>query len=193
MKLFDALVGSALVLGAVGAVRRQLELRRVRGGSQASTTALTRTLPGSTGLLEPLAHWHPAVPKSSVGRVAAAAWSAPLTVIAAALVASGGQRATWDPDLAAFVATDVRGIPALVLRAMGVQANAVGQMIVCTGQTPSHGLLAHEAAHVRQCERLGIGIVPVYLWASARHGYRDNPLERGARERARRALAVRGE
>ncbi|MEX0705789.1 MAG: hypothetical protein WD041_04155, partial [Nitriliruptoraceae bacterium] len=54
----------------------------------------------------------------------------------------------------------------------------------------SASLLAHEAVHVRQFERLGPLMVPVYLWLAARHGYRDHPLERAARLGARRATAT---
>ena len=35
--------------------------------------------------------------------------------------------------------------------------------------------------HVRQAERLGPLLPLLYAWFSARYGYRENPLERGAR------------
>jgi len=191
MRVADALIALTVGVGAISAARQLHEKRQVRTGRRAPTLATTRILPSSTGRLEAVAHWQPGAPRTRLGRVAAAAWAAPLTVLGAGLVAAGGGRAAWNRDLGAYVALGVSGLSGGALRLLGVDANAVGQVIVCRGTRPSRSLLLHEAAHVRQCERLGPAIVPLYLWFGARFGYRDNPLERAARLRARSAGEVR--
>ena len=43
-------------------------------------------------------------------------------------------------------------------------------------------LVRHEAAHWAQYQRMGLlGFYATYLWYTARHGYRNNPLEIEAR------------
>lgn len=47
------------------------------------------------------------------------------------------------------------------------------------------GLLAHEAVHWEQYRRMGaVRFYAAYLWGLVRHGYRDHPMEREARERS---------
>lgn len=191
MKATDALIALTVGVGALSAARQLHEKHQVRRGLRAPTLATTRALPASTGRLDAVARWQPDAPRTRLGRTTAAAWAAPLTVLGAGLVAAGGGRASWDRDLGAYVALGVSGLSGRALRLLGVDANAVGQMIVCRGTRPSRSLLLHEAAHVRQCERLGPAIVPLYLWFGARFGYRDNPLERAARLRARAVGSVR--
>ena len=125
--------------------------------------------------------WHPAPPASRAGRVAAAAWAAPLTTLGALLAGAGGARATWDPARGCWVATGVRGPSRVLLRALGLSANAIGQVVVVVTPRASDRLLDHEVVHVRQAERLGPLLPVLYAWFSARYGYRENPLERGAR------------
>ena len=48
-------------------------------------------------------------------------------------------------------------------------------------------LIAHESCHWRQAERMGAPRWAItYLWYNLRYGYRDNPLEKEAREAGRR-------
>lgn len=173
-------------LGVVGAVRRLLEVRARRKGRLAPAGAATITLArGRIGRVgEAVEHWSPAPPSTRLGRELAAAWAAPLTVVGALLVFSGGGRATWDRERACWVATEIRGPSGRILKAMNFDANTLGQMVIVIGHRPSPRLLDHEAAHARQGERLGPAIIPLYAWFGARHGYRDNPLERAARRTA---------
>ena len=173
---------AAVGLVAAGAGRRLWEVRRTRQGRAAPLGPATRTVAGRQG---PLANridtWHPQPPATTVGRAAAAAWAAPLTVLGGLLAAAGGARATWDPRRGCWVATDVGGPSGILLRALGLSANAIGQVVVVRTRGASSALLDHEVVHVRQAERLGPLLPVVYAWFSARYGYRENPLERGAR------------
>lgn len=191
MRSFDATFAAIVGLGGLAAARQLHERRQVRAGRRAPALATTSVLPASTGRLEPIATWLPNRPRTDLGRMMAAAWAAPLTVVGASLVALAGGRATWEPEYGAYVARGVDGLSARVLGPLAMDANAIGQVIVCRHRSPSQGLLHHEAMHVRQAERLGPAIVPLYVWLGARHGYRDNPLERAARRYARAAVAVR--
>jgi hypothetical protein len=48
-------------------------------------------------------------------------------------------------------------------------------------------LVRHEQCHWRQAERMGVARWAIaYLWYSLRHGYRDNLLEREARDASHR-------
>ena len=174
-------------LAVVGAARRGRELRRVRGRRLAPLSPATHTLPPAMGrTASALSTWTPGRPGTATGRAVTAAWAAPLTVSGALLALAGGARARWDPRRGCWVATGVRGPSARVLRAIGMSANAMGHVVVCTTATPSEALLDHEAVHVRQAERLGPGLVLAYGWFTARYGYRDNPIERAARRGAAR-------
>ena len=178
---------SAAVVGVVatGTARRLLEVRQTRRGDAAPLGPATRTVTGRQGpLASRVDTWTPAPPRSQVGRIAAAAWAAPLTTFGALLAAAGGARATWDARRGCWVATDVRGPSGVLLRALGLTANAIGQVVVVRTGRPSEALLDHEVVHVRQAERLGPLLLPLYAWFSARYGYRENPLERGARHGA---------
>lgn len=191
MKLTDVALGAVVGLGTIAATRQALEQRAVRRGARAPAHAVTHALPATTGPFERLATWTPRLPRTRLGATASAAWAAPLTLLGAMLVAAGRARAVWDPALGAYVARGVGGPSGRLLRMAGVHANALGHMVVCSIDDPSQALLEHEATHVRQTERLGPAIVPLYLWLGARYGYRDNPLERAARRRARQITSVR--
>lgn len=191
MRLGDVVLGAVVGLGTIAAARQALEQRAVRSGARAPAHAMTHALPAATGPFEGLATWTPRPPRTRLGTAASAAWAAPLTLLGAALVAAGRARAVWDPALGAYVARGVGGPSGRLLRMAGVHANALGHMVVCSIAEPSRALLEHEATHVRQTERLGPAIVPLYLWLGARYGYRDNPLERAARRRARQITSVR--
>ncbi len=177
-------------LGVIGALRQRSEARAARSGRRARATAAA-DLPtsGPTGpVAARLSTWVPPRPRTAAGRAAAWAWSGPLTAVGLLVAASSGRRPRWDPVHGCFVAADMRGPSAVLLRAVGADANTIGLVVLSHRPTLSATLLAHEAVHVRQAERLGPLLVPLYAWGSARHGYRDHPLERAARLGARQAI-----
>lgn len=118
-------------------------------------------------------------------------WSAPLTATGVAVALASGARLRWDPSRRCLIARGVRGPSRAALRLVGAGANTIGQVVLCRTTDPSAELLDHEELHVRQAERLGPLLVPIYLWLNAIHGYRDNPLERAARTGARRRAELR--
>ncbi len=169
----------------VGSARRLHELRQTRTGAAAPLGPATRTVPGRQGpLAGRIDHWDPAPPRTRAGRVATAAWAAPLTTVGGLLAGLGGARATWDGDRGCWVATGVRGPSAVLLRALGLSANAIGHIVVVRRTRVSPSLLDHESVHVRQAERLGPLLPLLYAWFTARYGYRENPFERAARSGA---------
>ncbi|MBW3657272.1 MAG: hypothetical protein KY457_01440 [Actinobacteria bacterium] len=181
---------ATLGAGLVGAIRQRREARRIRAGALPRAGAAAVILPSSPegALARRLATWTPAAPTSALGRVAAMAWASPLTAVGLALGATTGGRARWDDEHGCLVIEGARAGSARLLRVVGAGANAMGHVVVSTyGRTPPV-VLAHEAGHVRQAERLGPLLFPVYVWSAARYGYRDNPIERGARLAARRWL-----
>lgn len=174
---------------AAGLARRWREARQARRGG-APDPGPTTTLPVVQGpLATRLSTWVPAPPRTSRGRLAAAAWAAPLTTVGGLVVALGGARATWDPQRRCWVATGVGGPSARLLALMGLHANTIGQVVVVRTERASSALQDHESVHVRQAERLGPALPVLYAVLSARYGYRDNPLERAAR-RGAAALAT---
>lgn len=183
-------VTATLAAGVVGAVRQRAEAGRVRRGAMTRATAATHTLaPASQGVLaRRLATWTPPAPRTLPGRIAAMSWAAPLTAVGLVLASSTGGRPRWVPEHGCLVVEGARGGSARFLVAVGAGANAIGHVVVSTYDELPPLVLAHEAGHVRQAERLGPLLFPVYLWSSARYGYRDNPLEQGARAAARRWL-----
>lgn len=182
-----AATATLVALVAVGTARRLMEVRAVRRGDTAPLGPATRTVTDSGDSLgRVVAAWHPQPPRTTAGRVATAAWAAPLTIVGALLAGAGGARAAWDARRGCWVATGVRGPSALLLRSLGLQANAIGHVVVVITDRPSDRLLDHEAVHVRQFERLGPLLPLLYAWFSARHGYRENPFERAARRGAAR-------
>ena len=177
--------GAAVGIVAAGAARRLVEVRQTRRGGAAPLGPATRTVAPRQGpLAARVDGWDPAPPRSRAGRLAAAAWAAPMTTFGALLAAAGGARATWDARRGCWVATDVGGPSGMLLRALGLTANAIGQVVVVRTGRASDALLDDEVVHVRQAERLGPLLLPLYAWFSARYGYRENPLERGARRGA---------
>lgn len=185
MNRSSLVTGAAVGVVVAGAARRLLEVRQTRQGDAAPLGPATRTVAPRQGpLAARIDAWDPAPPRSRAGRLAAAAWAAPMTTFGALLAAAGGARATWDPRRGCWVATDVGGPSGILLRALGLTANAIGQVVVVRTGRASDALLAHEVVHVRQAERLGPLLLPLYAWFSARYGYRENPLERGARRGA---------
>lgn len=184
---------ATLGAGIVGAARQRREARRIRAGELARGGAAAVIHPSSAEgvLARRLAVWTPPAPTTPLGRVAATVWASPLTAVGLALGATTGGRARWDGEHGCLVIEGARTGSARLLRVVGAGANAMGHVVVSTYQVTPPVVLAHEAGHVRQAERLGPLLFPIYLWSSARYGYRDNPVERGARLAARRWLDAR--
>jgi hypothetical protein len=168
--------------------RQRAEAERIRRGELPhdgpdGARSPDRPYPAVSALL---ADWIPKPAQTLVGQLAVTAWSAPLTVIGLAVAVVSGARPRWDTERRCLVATGVGGPSGAALRLVGAGANTIGLVVLCRSESPGTSLLDHEAIHVRQAERLGPLLVPVYLWLNALHGYRDNPLEHAARLGARR-------
>lgn len=184
---------ATLVAGLIGVVRQRSEADRVRRGKLQPASAAADLPPErEPGTLEArIAAWAPERPSTTVGRVAAAVWAAPLTALGLALAALAGRRPRWDSTHGCLVVDGIRGPSAVALRAVRADANTIGQVVLSRHERTPDTLLAHEAMHVRQTERLGPLLFPAYVWLAARYGYRDHPLERSARAGARRAVETR--
>lgn len=193
IRLLRLLVVATLAAGAVGVVRQRAEALQVRRGQLAPPTAAADLPPRrpATPALEALATWVPRRPRRPLSRLAAAVWAAPLTTLGVCLALLAGRRPVWDATHGCLVAREVHSLSGRALRLVGAEANTVGQVVLCRSAAPSASLLAHEAVHVRQGERLGPLLFPLYVWLGARYGYRDHPLERAARLGARRAAGTR--
>lgn len=183
-------VTALVTAGMVGILRQRHEASLVDRGLLAPVTAATRTAPPAREgpLARATAAWVPGRPRTRTGRALAAAWSAPLTLVGAVIGFTSGRRPERDHDLGCWVFRSADSGASRLFRLVPTSANAVGQVILTRRDQPSALLLAHEATHVRQAERLGPLLIPLYAWWWARHGYRDNPLERAARAGARRSL-----
>jgi hypothetical protein len=83
-----------------------------------------------------------------------------------------------------------RGAPGWFFGRQGYAAFALGHVIVARDAAPSDALLVHELVHVRQAERLGPLMAPLYLALHAAYGYARHPMERAARRAQRRALGA---
>jgi hypothetical protein len=184
---------ATLVAGAIGVMRQRSEARRVRAGELApdGPDGDRAPLTPQPGVMAALATWLPTPPRTGAGRWATTLWSAPLSAVGLGVALASGAIPRWDPERRCFVATGVGGPSGAALRLVGAGANTVGQVVLCRSDAPSAALLDHEAMHVRQAERLGLLLVPTYLWCNAIRGYRDNPLEHAARLGARVAAAAR--
>lgn len=178
--------------GLVGVVRQRVESDRARRGELVRATAAADLPP--TGRVGPVgrivAAWIPPRPTSRLGRVAAACWAGPMTLVGLALAAVAGRTPRWDPTHGCLVVDAIRGPSAVALKLVGADANTIGQVVLSRHARTPEVLLAHEAVHVRQTERLGPLLLPTYVWLAARYGYRDHPLERAARAGARRAVTA---
>lgn len=186
-------VVATLAAGVVGVLRQRAEVEAGRRGELTSPSAALVIPPrrpaGPVG--ERLASWVPSRPASRVGRAAAALWAAPLTIIGVAVAAFGGGARRWDTERGCLVVEGVGGPSSAALRAVGADANTIGQVVLSRSRVAPEALLDHEAVHVRQAERLGPLLFPAYVWLAARYGYRDHPLERAARAGARAATTRR--
>ena len=131
------------------------------------------------------------LPQLSRWRVAAIVWAGPATalglLVGAAALLSGGRVQRVGRTLefwGGFLPWCLRRVP------IGGAALALTLGHVIIGQNPEALRMsrAHEWIHVRQYERWGPAMLPAYfacslwLWATGRHPYLDNPFEREAWE-----------
>ena len=183
-----AVFGVTVVAGLVGVVRQRREVRAVRRGELVPASAAADVPPRrpAGGLGDRLAGWVPSRPTTPTGRIAAALWAAPLTIVGFGVAVVSGRLPRWDAARGCFIARGVGGPSSRALRLVGADANTIGQVVLARSPDPAASLLDHEAVHVRQCERLGLAMVVCYPWLAAGYGYRDHPLERAARTGARR-------
>lgn len=177
------------VAAVVGLVRHRRFQARVRAGILPPVGAATLTPPPSCEgrLSRALAEWVPAPPQGRVSQLAAALWASPGTLVGAALGASTGGAWRRDEHHRFWLVEGGEHGVAHVQRWLGFEATALGQVVLSRSRPISPILAAHEAVHVRQAERLGVLLAPLYLWLWARRGYRDHPLERAARRGAAQA------
>jgi hypothetical protein len=177
----------AAVVGLTALVRQHRESVAVRAGRLRPLGPAGRSeSEDDHGDLHRLVRtWQPQRPRTRLGRMLVAVWTAPLTALGAAAALLGGSVPRWDPALAALVARSVRGPARWFLRRQGATAATLGHVVVVRDAEAAHALLVHEAQHTRQQERLGLLFGVVYPVASACWGYRDNPFEVAARSSAR--------
>ncbi len=189
-RLFTVAAGLTVLAGAIGVLRHQGERRRIRAGlgPPLGNAGFAPLRDGERSLSHTLAGWVPSRPASAIGRGAAALWAAPASALGLLAAASTGGRWRWDRQGGCIVVSGgERGVNRLQAR-LGFAANTLGHVVITRDREPSPVLLAHEIVHVRQTERLGVLLAPLYLWLMARWGYRHHPLERAARLGAERAL-----
>lgn len=130
-----------------------------------------------------LAGWVPPPPATGRGRALALGWAAPLTLVGGVLAVASGVWPRRHGDV--WIAAPAGGLFAARFARRGFAACTLGHVIVAARE-PNERLLAHERVHVRQAERLGPLMAPVYLGLLAVYGYARHPLERAARTGARR-------
>ena len=186
--VLDVALVLLLTAGAIGAVRRSRELAAVRRGEAAPVGPTTHVVasPSQGSVARRAGSWTPQRPVTRSGRLLAYLWASPATFVGLLVGVLTGGRPRWDDEHGCVVIEGARGGPARLLRAAGFTANAIGHVVVSTKAETPAALLAHEAGHVRQAERLGPLLLPLYVLWWARYGYRHHPLERGARASARR-------
>jgi hypothetical protein len=180
---------ATLGAGLVGVLRQRREVAHVRSGVRPRFGDPSVPIRGGGPVARRLAHWVPAPPRSRAGRFVAAVWASPLTLVGLLMALAAGRRPRWSATHRCWVVDGVRGPSGVALRTVGAEANAIGQVVLSRSVTSAPALLAHEAVHVRQAERLGPLLFPLYLWLGARYGYRDHPLERAARLGSRQAIS----
>lgn len=183
---------ATLTAGAVAVARQRRESVQVRRGELTPHAQVVDDPPrrpyGPVGAW--FAAWQPAPPRHRLTRVLTVLWAAPLSAVGLVVAGLSGRRPRYEPAHGCLVARGVGGMSRRMLGAVGAHANAVGHVVLSRVPDPSAALLAHEALHVRQAERLGPLLLPTYAWLGAWYGYRDHPLERAARRAARDVAAA---
>jgi hypothetical protein len=185
------LLGVGAVAGAV-TVRRALDAAPstgvvVEGRAVAGLSGAPGTLPdppsprsgaGGPARLAPpwwepaplraLARWEPDPPASGLGRALAYSWAAPMTL--AGLLAGAASGAVPVRRDGVLLFAGARGLPRAFFGRRGFSAFALGHVVVALAEEPSEPLLVHELVHVRQAERLGVLMAPLYLALQAAYG-----------------------
>lgn len=187
VRLRRVLVATTAAVGMAAVVRQRQEAVRARAGrvhrlgpdGRAEAEEETGPLHRAVGA------WQPPRPRTARGRLVAALWAGPLTLLGVATGLLGGALPRWDESHGAWVLRSVRGPARWFLRMQSASAATLGQVVVLRDEEPSDPLLAHEALHARQQERLGPLFAVAYPVASAVWGYRRNPFEVAARRAAR--------
>lgn len=105
-------------------------------------------------------------------------WAAPMTLVGLIVGAASGARPHLRDGIILFA--PARALTGWMVRTRGYAAAAFGHVIVSV-EDPTPLLLAHELVHVRQAERFGAFMAPLYLALLARYGYRNHPMEMAAR------------
>ncbi len=132
-------------------------------------------------------------------RLAAYFWASPNTVLGLLLVALALASRGRAARVAGTIEAHGGCLSGLLARWLpprgGVDALALGHVILGDSAASLERNRAHERAHVRQCERWGPLFIPAYLcaslwaWTRGRDAYLDNRFERDAMARA---LAAQG-
>lgn len=187
MRTSTALKAIAATIGLVAVLRQRREAADVRAGRLPPVGATGHAVSeDARGMVhQRLQSWRPQRPRTAAGRIAAAVWAAPLTALGVTATLLGGTIPRWDPDLGAMVATSVRGPARWFLGQQGAAAATLGHVVVVRDDAAPPALLAHEALHARQQERLGLLFGLAYPLAGACWGYRNNPFEVAARAAGR--------
>jgi hypothetical protein len=130
-----------------------------------------------------LARWEPGELRTTAGRVAGYAWAAPLTLVGLVVGAAADVRPLAREGVVVF--ERAAGLTGKALASRSFSATTLGHVVVARGRlTPAR--FAHELVHVRQAERLGPLLGPIYLGLLALYGYARHPMERAARHAGRR-------
>jgi hypothetical protein len=151
---------------------------------RAQTTARMVPPAWEPEVLTTLSRWIPASPTRPLARAAAYVWAAPMTAAGLVVGALTGARPQLRDGVVWFVGA--RGIAHALLYTRGFSAATFGHVVVAR-QEPTRRLVTHELVHVRQAERLGLFMAPVYLALYAVYGYARHPMERAARRAVRLA------
>lgn len=160
---------------------------RARRASGVGSATRVLSPPWEPRALAALAAWQPTPSPGRVGRAVAYLWASPLTAVGLVAGLAAGVAPVRRGGVIVFA--NAGGITGAVLRGCGFDAGAFGHVVVAVGH-PDDELMAHELAHVRQAERLGPLMGPLYLGLLAVYGYARHPLERAARRAVRRAAGA---
>ena len=125
-----------------------------------------------------LSIWVPTRPKSPAGRLFVRLWAAPVTAVGLVVGAASATPPRVRDGVLLFAPAG--GITGRVIRRRGFAATGLGHVVISVTE-PSPQLWAHELVHVRQAERLGPLLIPVYLALLVARGYAQHPLELAAR------------
>lgn len=123
-------------------------------------------------------------------RAAGYAWAGPVTLAGlavAALALACGARGRAERGVLEVCGGRLAALLARLPGLRGFEAVTLGHVVLADSRAALERQRAHERAHVRQFERWGVLLLPLYVTAAAvemlrgRHPYRDNRFERQAR------------